>query len=176
MIRSRKKTHQSKQKGVGLIEILITIVLLSIGFLAAARMQVEGMRFSQSAYFQSQAYFLASDMINRMRTNRDGVEAGDYDGLVTEDKMQNPGCSAKACTPGQIALQDAYDWGGYFHSRNNETNFIAALPSSDSIKAYAKIETVDNDVYSVVLIWSEIIGGENKEQSLTVNFALAKTT
>jgi len=73
--------NRCQQRGIGFIEILITIALLSIGFLALARMQVEGMRFSQSAYFQSQAYFLASDMINRMRTNTDGVRDGHYDNI-----------------------------------------------------------------------------------------------
>lgn len=174
MIQSNFKRRARNQLGVGLIEILITIVLLSIGFLAAARMQVEGMRFSQSAYYQSQAYFLASDMINRMRTNPEGVKDGDYDGLITEAGMLDPGCSTNPCTPAKIALQDAYEWGGYFHSRDGSANFIAALPSSDSIQAYATVESVTDDIYVVKLTWSEIIGGENKEQTLLVNFALAQ--
>lgn len=172
-----KSNYQSphrRQSGVGLMEILITIVLLSIGFLAAARMQVEGMRFSQSAYHQSQAYFLASDMINRMRTNKDGVRDGHYDDLETKADAQDPGCSNKACSPSQIALQDAYEWGGYFHARDGAKNFIAALPSSDKIEAFAIVEPVNDDVFMVRLVWSETIGGVDTEQTLMVNFALAK--
>lgn len=165
--------RKPRQKGIGLIEILITIVLLSIGFLAAARMQVEGMRFSQSAYYQSQAYFLASDMINRMRTNSRGVRAGRYSNITTSAVAADPGCALNACNPAQIALQDIYEWGGYFHPRDAQaTNFIAALPSSDSITAYATVIPVDNDIFTVTLVWSEIIGSEDTEQSLSVNFAL----
>lgn len=166
--------HQRTQRGVGLMEILITIVLLSIGFLAAARMQVEGMRFSQSAYHQSQAYFLASDMINRMRTNTEGVLAGEYNGLRTEAGMNDPGCSINACSPARVALQDAYDWGSYFHARDGAANFVAALPSSQSIEAFAIVEPVDADIYTVRLTWSETINGEDQAQTLSVNFALAQ--
>lgn len=165
--------HRHKQKGVGLVEILITIVLLAIGFLAAARMQVEGMRFSQSAYYQSQAYFLASDMINRMRTNSDGVQDGDYNDIETSSEAVDPGCGSEACNPSDIALQDVFEWSGYFHSQEETTtNFIAALPSSDSIQAYATVATLDNEIYSVTLLWSEIIGGTHTAQTLSVNFAL----
>jgi len=164
--------RNNKQRGIGLIEILITIVLLSLGFLAAARMQVEGMRFSQSAYHQSQAYFLASDMINRMRTNTDGVSNGDYDNKSTSPTAQDPLCGAQACSPSQIALQDLYEWSGYFHPRNNQTDFVPALPSSDTISAYAKVEPVNDDIFLVRLVWAEIVKGEMSEESLTVNFAL----
>ncbi len=163
-----------RQRGVGLIEILITIILLSIGFLAAARMQVEGMRFSQSAYYQSQAYFLASDMMNRMRTNVEGVRDGFYDNIQTSASAQDPGCTASACDPQEIALQDVFEWGGYFHERNGEVNFIPALPSSDNVTAFATVVPVDADIYTVRMVWSEIIGGEDKAQELSVNFALGR--
>jgi len=145
---------------------------LSIGFLAAARMQVEGMRYSQSAYHQSQAYFLASDMINRMRTNNVGVSNGFYDNIATSPGDQDPGCSDQPCSPAQIALQDVYEWGGYFHSRDGAPNFIPALPSSDGITAHATVEPVNADIYAVKMVWSEIVKGEVKPQSLSVNFAL----
>lgn len=170
----RLLVKRQKQTGIGLVEILITIIILSMGFLAAARMQVEGMRFSQSAYYQSQAYFLASDMINRMRTNSDGVKNGEYTNIVTAPGAQDPGCGVSSCDAAQIALQDVYEWGGYFHSRDGATNFIPALPSSESIQAYATVIAVDENIFTVRLVWSEIISGEDKEQTLTVNYALAQ--
>ncbi len=163
-----------KQRGVGLIEILVAVVLVSIGFLAAARMQVESMRFSQSAYFQSQAYFLASDMINRMRTNIEGVEDGHYDNVVTSAGTSDPGCSDQACDASEIAAQDVYDWGGYFYPRNNNANFVPALPSSDSIQAYATVVPIDDQLFQVNMTWSEAIRGEQVAQSLSVNFAVAQ--
>lgn len=171
----KQTIRQHKIKGIGLLEVLITIVLLSIGFLAAARMQVEGLRFSQSAYYQSQAYFLANDMINRMRTNADGVKNGEYDGINTSAEAVDPGCSDKACTPREIAQQDVYEWGGYFHARDNQANFVPALPSSDSVNASATVEAINDDIWSVQLMWSEIVNGDIEAQTMSVNFALAKS-
>jgi len=165
-----------KQRGVGLIEILITVILLSIGFLAAARMQVEGMRFSQSAYYQSQAYFLANDMINRMRTNTEGVKDGHYTNIKTAPDAANPGCDISACNSSQIARQDVYEWGGYFYSRTGVVNFIPALPSSENIAAGAKVSPIDEDIWAVQLVWSEIVNGEIKAETMTVNFALEKSS
>ena len=174
-LRRFKATH-IKQQGVGLIEILITVILISIGFLAAARMQVEGMRFSQSAYYQSQAYFLANDMINRMRTNTEGVENGEYDNISTSASAMDPGCGAQACDASQIALQDVYEWGSYFHSRDGAVNFIPALPSSDGITANATVVSIADDIWSVQLTWSEIVNGEVKAETMSVNFALEKSS
>jgi len=164
-----------KQAGVGLLEILITIVLLSIGFLAAATMQVQGLRFSQSAYYQSQAYFLANDMINRMRTNTEGVKSGQYNGIETSASATDPGCADKACSAAEIAQQDLYEWGGYFHAREQTANFIPALPSSDKVAASAKVIAIDDDIWSVQLTWSEIVNGGVKAETLSVNFALEKS-
>ena len=161
-----------KQRGVGLIEILVTIVILSIGFLAAAQMQVQGMRFSQSAYYQSQAYFLASDMMNRMRANSDGVIVGSYDDIQTSASVADPNCRAVACSPEQVAVQDVFDWSSYFHNLNGAANFIPALPSSATIAAGAKVESIAPGLFKVELTWSELVDGEFSAESLSVNFAV----
>ncbi|MFK7892804.1 MAG: type IV pilus modification protein PilV [Granulosicoccus sp.] len=75
---SSRLSAYGNERGIGLIEILIAVVVISIGFLATARMQVDSMRLSQSAYFQTQAAFLASEMIDRMRSNLPGVTSGFY--------------------------------------------------------------------------------------------------
>lgn len=175
MMELKSRLTRRRQHGVGLIEILVTIVLLSIGFLAAARMQVEGMRYSQSAYYQSQAYFLASDMINRMRTNSIAARDGEYDNIITAAGDQDQMCSANACSPAQIALQDKYEWGGYFYSRGAGANFIPALPSSDSISAHATVIPINDEIYQVRMLWSEIVKGEVVPQTLVVNFALQQS-
>ena len=102
------------QRGIGLIEVLIAVVVMSVGFLAAARMQVEGMRFSQSAYYQSQAYFLANDMIDRMRSNIPGVLSDAYNPFVTT-KNPSPASCAGDCTPSEIAALDLYEWSLNLH-------------------------------------------------------------
>lgn len=158
-------------RGVGLIEILVAVLLLSIGFLAVARMQVQGMRISQDAYHRSQAYFLAADMIDRMRSNVPGVLAGHYDDLKTAKDLADPGCAAKSCSASELAAQDRHDWSEHLHPAAGDR--VAALPSSDVATARGEISTVagTDGLYTVTLYWNETIGGADSEQSLAMNFA-----
>ncbi len=164
--------NHSSQCGVGLIELLVAVVILSIGFLAAARMQVEGMRFSQSAYHQSQAYFLVSDMIDRMRTNADGVALGSYNNAATSAMATDPDCTNNFCSPAELALQDIHDWSGQLYAMNGETNFVAALPSSSTTTATGTVTPLAASIFEVTMIWSEVVGGEEAVGTLTINFGL----
>ncbi|MGQ7844110.1 type IV pilus modification protein PilV [Granulosicoccus sp. 3-233] len=160
------------QRGVGLIEILVAVIIMSLGFLAAARMQVEGMRFSQSAYYQSQAYFLASDMIDRMRSNIAGVQDGHYSGQSTSASASNPNCTVIECNPLGIARQDLFDWSSSLHAMQGGSGFTPALPGSDTTPAKGEILDIGDGVFAVVMQWSEVINGENDLQTLRVQFAL----
>ena len=164
-----------QQEGIGLIEILIAVVIMSLGFLAAARMQVEGMRFSQSAYYQSQAFFLANDMIDRMRSNIAGVEQGYYDRQGTSAGAEDPGCAITPCNPLGIARQDLFDWSTSLHSLQGASGFTPALPGNETSSAQGVIQDMDNGVYAVVMRWSEIIKGENSQQELRIQFALEES-
>ena len=157
-----------RQRGIGLIEIIISVLVLSIGFLAAAKMQVQGMRFSQSAYYQSQAYFMASDMLDRMRANVKGVGSGAYSNLTTEAGLSDPGCAAQfaSCTAAQIAQQDRYDWSRQLHPG---AGVVAALPGTPVGKV--ELQAGTEGVFEVTLEWSEIINGEDKTETLSVIFA-----
>lgn len=63
-------------KGASLIEVLVTMVILSIGLLGLAGLQLTNVKNAQNAYYRSQATFLAYDILDRMRANR--VVAADY--------------------------------------------------------------------------------------------------
>jgi type IV pilus assembly protein PilV len=160
------------QLGVSLIEVLIAVVLISISFLASARMQVEGMRFSQSAYHQSQAYFMANDMIDRMRSNLPGVELGHYTGAKTSASASDPGCLVIQCNPLGIARQDLHDWSTYLHPLQTTGEFTPVLPGTDTSPALGEVLAVADGVFAVVIRWNEVIRGENAEQNLRIQFAL----
>jgi type IV pilus assembly protein PilV len=66
------------QQGATLIEVLIAIVVLSIGLLGLAGLQVTSMQSNHSAYYRSQATLLAYDLADRMRTNRTAAQASAY--------------------------------------------------------------------------------------------------
>ena len=58
---------RSLQQGVGLIEVLITVLLLSTSLLALSSLQLRSLQFNNSAYLRSQANIYAYDIIDRMR-------------------------------------------------------------------------------------------------------------
>jgi type IV pilus assembly protein PilV len=63
-------SHSSRQRGATLIEVLIAVVVLSIGLLGLAGLQVTSVQSNHSAYQRSQASLLANDLADRMRANR----------------------------------------------------------------------------------------------------------
>jgi type IV pilus assembly protein PilV len=65
-------------KGFGLIEVLIAVLVLSIGLLGLARLQMTGLRSAHSATQRMDAINLSYDIIDRMRANRLEANAGKY--------------------------------------------------------------------------------------------------
>ncbi len=160
----------NKQCGVGMIEILISIVILSIGFLAAAQMQVQGLRYNQSAYFESQAYFMMSNMVERMRANPDGVEDGDYSNKTTSANAANPNCMTKACSTSEQAQQDLYDWSANLYNLEGSTHFIPALGSSDTTNASGSITPGASGSYTITITWAELVGSDYMDESRNMEF------
>lgn len=66
--------------GFTLIEVMVAMLVLSVGLLGMAGMLAQSMRFNQDAYVRTQATFLAYDMMDRMRASSetlDNFEGGD---------------------------------------------------------------------------------------------------
>lgn len=87
------------QIGVSLIEVLVALLITSVGLLGLAALQARSLQFNHGAYLRSQANILAYDMADRMRLNKDVARAGGYNlamdaskpsagSLVNTDKNQ----------------------------------------------------------------------------------------
>jgi type IV pilus assembly protein PilV len=61
-----------RQAGVSLIEVLVSLLILGIGLLGAAALQMNALKFTDSSTLSSQASFIAYDMMDRIRANPDG--------------------------------------------------------------------------------------------------------
>lgn len=92
------------QRGTTLIEVLVTIVLLAIGLLGLAGLQVSSVQSNHSAYHRSQATILAYDISDRMRSNRTAALDGDY------DDNDFPASSNAHQVDGSRAQQDKAEW------------------------------------------------------------------
>ena len=161
------------QSGVGLIEVLIAVVVASLGFLAAGRMQAEGVRNTQTAQVSSQAGYLIKDVADRMRSNLDGVAAGHYDAIDTETaSMDVPDCvsegaSGTTCNPAEIAQNDIAEWSSYIKPGPNDPT-DPALPSGDTTQARGTV-TKQGDVYRVSVYWTEFSRGQETLEVLEMD-------
>lgn len=98
----------SDQAGSTLIEVLVSLLVLSFGMLGMAGVQAVSLRGNQASYFRTIATTLSVDMVERMRANIVGVDDGNYDdatGAATANCFTAIGCSSA-----QMATQDIFDW------------------------------------------------------------------
>ncbi len=98
----------SNQKGFTLLEILVTVIVMAIGLLGLAGLQVVSLRANNTAYLRSQAVIQAYDITDRMRANLPGVIAGGYNSISGIPTAQD--CENSICTPVQMAVYDAQQW------------------------------------------------------------------
>ncbi|MGB8695029.1 type IV pilus modification protein PilV [Acinetobacter sp.] len=63
----------SSQKGIGIVEVIVALLLLSIGVLGFAMLQIRAMDASIDASKRIQAMNLARDLSERMRANKQGL-------------------------------------------------------------------------------------------------------
>lgn len=168
---ARERTSASRQSGVGLIEILVAVLVLSVGFLYTASMQVRAMRANQAAYHHSQALMLAGDMMDRMRANPAGVAAGAYDAKSTATPVAAPTCLSSGCTPNQLAAADLYDWRAKLVDVRGSAGFVPLLPpAADGTPATGSIALQAGGDYTITLAWSDFIDGSEQPRSIAVGF------
>ncbi len=92
--------------GYALLEALVAVIVASVGFIGAARMQTAGMSLSNSAQSRQKATLLGYQMTDRIRANRIGFEAHGYDNPATGSTS----CLSSGCTPAQLATADMGEW------------------------------------------------------------------
>ena len=74
----RRRTSTQGQRGFTLIEVLVTLVVVSVGLLGFAGLLTKSIAANRQAYMRSQASILAHDLGERMRANRAGTLMGAY--------------------------------------------------------------------------------------------------
>ncbi|MDY7535507.1 type IV pilus modification protein PilV [Pseudomonas sp. Bout1] len=60
---------QLTQAGMTLIEVLVSVLILAVGLLGAAVIQLNALKYADSSRMTSQASFIAYDMLDRIRAN-----------------------------------------------------------------------------------------------------------
>lgn len=129
-----------KQNGFSLLEVLVTLLIVSLGLLGIAGIIANSLKVNQGAVARTQASLLANDIIDRMRANR--AQAAAY-ALAS--------CAA-APAPDSIAETDLNEWCGLVD---------AALPSSSATSV-----AVFADKVTVTVQWDDThaTGGADDQQ------------
>ncbi len=101
------------QRGFTLLEILIAIVIFSIGLLGIARLQIAGMRFTHGSQLRSTAVQQAESMADLMRANEYGMRKGNYNFLNQGTDMPTAApfdCAVVPCNATNRATYDLVNW------------------------------------------------------------------
>ena len=136
-----------KQCGFTLLEVLIALLILSIGLLGLASLQTNGLRSNQMASMRTTATQLAYDIADRMHANPAGVDAPDPLNYVIAISKDDPviatDCESTTCTPSQMATYDLAQW----------RSAIRSLPGGTS----SIVKTVTGTVvtHTITVYWNE---------------------
>ncbi|WOE78758.1 type IV pilus modification protein PilV [Pseudomonas protegens] len=138
--------EQHAQDGMTLIEVLVALLILAVGLLGAAAVQIKALQYTDSSRMSTQASFIAYDMLDRIRAN----VAADY-GAATP----------AAGSPGNVRDQDLNDFA------SNVANF-----GGSSAKGSV---SVNQQVYTIRITWDDFRaeGHPQSQRSLVLSSRVA---
>ena len=130
----------TSQRGFSLVEVLIALIILSVGMLGIASLYVQGMQAGRTSLFRHNAVTLAGDVADRIRANPTAISA--YAGVGA-----NNGCidGNTDCSDAQMAGQDILLW---------DQQAIDTLPAGD-VAITVVDDGVNPPVYTIAITWKE---------------------
>ena len=103
--------------GFSLVEVLVALLVLSIGLLGLASLQTFGLKYNQQSYQRTQAVYQTYDIVDRIRANPTGMANTCYDtvaagatAVVGSCAVTFKNCESDACTPNELANYDINKW------------------------------------------------------------------
>ncbi|HHL39372.1 MAG TPA: type IV pilus modification protein PilV [Deltaproteobacteria bacterium] len=133
-----KVSRAADERGFTLLEVLVSMVVISVGLLAAASMQATAMSGTRSSNDMSVAIQLAEEMVDRIRVNG-GMTPDDYDGIDT----------SSGCSGSDPALGDCTQW--YSRLADSGLTGAAGTVSVSTDSPISKVSTV-----TVTITWGAV--------------------
>ncbi len=145
--------------GFSLVEVLVAILVLAIGLVGLATLQMAGLRSNQTAYYRSVATELAYDMIDRMRANAVGVTAGYYKQTAVGSSGDASKCEndpSKSCSASELAGYDLARWNNALAAGLPSGQGIVCLDSTPEIgTATSPACDGSSNVYAIKIWWAD---------------------
>jgi len=133
-------TGSKRMQGFNLVEVLIALIIMSVGMLGIAGLYVYSMQAGRTALFRHQAVTLAGDVADRIRANPRAV--GAYASAGANNNCVGGGID---CTPAAMAANDIFLW---------QQQAVDTLPDGQVAVVF-----LDNDptppTYAITVRWSE---------------------
>ena len=131
---------QSRERvfGFGLMEVMASLVIISIGILGIAGLYGRGLQYSYIADLNSKASILATDMMDRIKVNKEHakttvnykVSSSDSVPSSCSNASYTKTCETGICTPQQLANYDINRW--KFHLLCQLPNSSGSIDFKDS--------------------------------------------
>lgn len=165
----RITARKGTEAGFTLVEVMVAMLVLLIGLLGVAKLQIENVQNSRSALYRMHATVIAEEMLDRVRSNPAGLSGGAYSGVSFDSGAATPAsvnCDiTDGCAFGQIATRDKYEWARHFVPGHDE--FQLSIPAAEGL---ATIDAIDAGnrcgtriKYDVTVSWDATDGREQVE-------------
>lgn len=150
-------------RGIAMIEALVALLVLSLGVLGLARLQVSALTESRNSNARAVAVQMANDLAERMQSNaivrQTNPASNPYETVWGAPAVAGTDCLATACNGNQLAAFDLRAW---------KLNVATLLPNGD---AQVFRSDTDTNQFGVLVRWSEL-EGKNKALATDAEDAL----
>lgn len=143
----------SKNYGMTLIEVLISLVIFAISMLGIGGMLLMSSKANNSSYSKQQAVQSISNILDRMRANSSAAINGNYNasninssGAPTIPSAPSASCLSTACSPADLAAYDVWSW---------LSKDVTQLPSGSGSITTAPSGGANNTLITVTVQWDD---------------------
>jgi type IV pilus assembly protein PilV len=142
-----------KQRGMGMIEILMAVLITAIGLIGITGMQAVSLKNNLSALNRSNAVFLTGTMMDRIRANPNATYATGYTNMPT-DGLDSCAAFDADCDATAIANVNIAQWkcslGGY----QEKTTCDGIIPVMPDAQGEITLDALTG-VYTITLQWTD---------------------
>lgn len=151
--------QRSLQNGFSLIEVLVSIVIIAVGILGIAGLQVISIQQNRSALVRAEATKYAADILDRARVNK-GLDYAPV--ALTTDPTAPTDCRLGLCNQTQMKDFDVNYWKCSINHKNSAGAVFAACTGLGFAAAdnfipggQGGIAITADSVYEVTVRWKE---------------------
>ena len=145
----RPKVQRAGQRGVSMIELLVSLLIFTFGMLGLAGLQTRSLGLNQSSMVRSQATALIDDVLDRMRADRISALKGKWNTALGDSSTSITGTSF-------IYQTDLRDW---------KASVERLMPSNSGRSAIELVSSsTEGATVKITIEWDDSRGADTPQQ------------